>query len=196
MSSRDRGRLYNDRPAPDPSRSFPMATVTPRMLFVNIAVDDLARSVAFFGELGFTFDPRFTDEQATCMILSDQVYVSLLVKGPLQGLHAQGAGRPAGARRRRSWRSRRRAARTSTASPTRRWPRAAPSPPTRWSTASCTPAASTTSTATSGRSCGIPAHVAVAQPPMAHDLRSGADRHEAAAHPAVGNRYVRDGVGS
>ena len=45
-----------------------MATVTPRMLFVNIAVDNLARSVAFFNELGFTFDPRFTDEQATCMI--------------------------------------------------------------------------------------------------------------------------------
>ena len=57
-----------------------MATVTPRMLFVNIAVDDLARSVAFFNELGFTFDPRFTDEQATCMILSDQAYVMLLVK--------------------------------------------------------------------------------------------------------------------
>ena len=40
-----------------------------RQLFVNLAVDDLDRSVAFFTALGFTFDPRFTDETATMMIV-------------------------------------------------------------------------------------------------------------------------------
>ena len=56
-----------------------MATApTPRMMFVNLPVSNLDRSVAFFTELGFTFDPRFTDENATCMIVSDQAFVMLL----------------------------------------------------------------------------------------------------------------------
>ena len=49
-----------------------------RLTFVNLAVQDLAASKRFFGELGFTFDPNFTDESATCMIVSDQSFVMLL----------------------------------------------------------------------------------------------------------------------
>ena len=56
-----------------------MATATSRKIFVNLAVKDLQRTVAFFTELGFGFDPRFTDEQATCMIVSEDAYVMLLV---------------------------------------------------------------------------------------------------------------------
>jgi uncharacterized protein len=56
-----------------------MATATSRKIFVNLAVKDLQRTVAFFTELGFEFDPRFTDEQATCMIVSEDAYVMLLV---------------------------------------------------------------------------------------------------------------------
>ena len=55
-----------------------MADHPSRKLFVNLAVRDLKRSVAFFTELGFTFDPRFTDEKATCMIVSDEAFVMLL----------------------------------------------------------------------------------------------------------------------
>jgi uncharacterized protein len=51
-----------------------------RMMFVNLAVDDLDRSVAFFKKLGFTFDQRFTDETATAMIVNDQAVVMLLVQ--------------------------------------------------------------------------------------------------------------------
>ena len=51
-----------------------------RKIFVNVAVEDLDRSVDFFTKLGFTFDPRFTDETATCMIVSDEAFVMLLVK--------------------------------------------------------------------------------------------------------------------
>jgi predicted lactoylglutathione lyase len=43
-----------------------------------LPVRDLSRSIAFFTQLGFAFDPRFTDETATCMILSEQAYVMLL----------------------------------------------------------------------------------------------------------------------
>ena len=49
-----------------------------RMIFLNLAVNDLDRSVSFFKELGFSFDPRFTDETGTCMIVSDQAFVMLL----------------------------------------------------------------------------------------------------------------------
>lgn len=51
-----------------------------RKLFVNLAVDDLDRSVAFFTALGFEFDPRFTDETATCMLVGEDAYVMLLTK--------------------------------------------------------------------------------------------------------------------
>jgi uncharacterized protein len=51
-----------------------------RKLFVNLAVGDLDRSIEFFSRLGFAFDPRFTDENATCMIVSDEAFVMLLVK--------------------------------------------------------------------------------------------------------------------
>ncbi|HEX2575253.1 MAG TPA: VOC family protein [Aquihabitans sp.] len=51
-----------------------------RTLFVNLAVEDLQRSVAFFTELGFEFNAQFTDEHATCMVVSDQASVMLLEK--------------------------------------------------------------------------------------------------------------------
>jgi hypothetical protein len=50
-------------------------------IFVNLPVQDLERSVAFFTALGFTFDPKFSDENATCMLVADNIFVMLLV-GP------------------------------------------------------------------------------------------------------------------
>ena len=50
-------------------------------IFVNLPVKDLNRSVAFFTALGYTFNPQFTNENATCMIVSkDHIYVMLLVE--------------------------------------------------------------------------------------------------------------------
>ena len=49
-------------------------------IFVNLHVKDLDKSVAFFTKLGYTFNPQFTDENATCMIISDTIYVMLLVE--------------------------------------------------------------------------------------------------------------------
>ena len=55
-------------------------TTHPRKLFVNLPVRDLPRAVAFFTGLGFAFDARFTDASATCMIVSAEAYVMLLVE--------------------------------------------------------------------------------------------------------------------
>jgi predicted lactoylglutathione lyase len=49
-------------------------------LFVNIAVEDLDRSVEFFTKLGFAFDQRFTDETATCMLVGEDAYFMLLTR--------------------------------------------------------------------------------------------------------------------
>jgi hypothetical protein len=51
-----------------------------KQIFVNLPVKDLRRSVAFFTRLGFTFNPKFTDENATCMIVGDNIFVMLLVE--------------------------------------------------------------------------------------------------------------------
>lgn len=51
-----------------------------RKIFVNLPVSDLKRSVDFFAGLGFTFNPKFTDEKATCMIVSGEAFVMLLVR--------------------------------------------------------------------------------------------------------------------
>jgi predicted lactoylglutathione lyase len=49
-------------------------------IFVNLPVKDLNRTVDFFTKLGFTFNPQFTDENATCMIIGEGIYVMLLIE--------------------------------------------------------------------------------------------------------------------
>jgi uncharacterized protein len=49
-----------------------------RKLFVNLAVRDLKRSMDFFSGLGFTFNQQFTDQNAACMVVSDESFVMLL----------------------------------------------------------------------------------------------------------------------
>jgi uncharacterized protein len=52
----------------------------PRTIFPNLAVADLPRAVDFFTKLGFAFNPQFTDESATCMVINDSAMVMLLVR--------------------------------------------------------------------------------------------------------------------
>jgi predicted lactoylglutathione lyase len=49
-------------------------------IFVNLPVKDLNRSIAFFTKLKYTFNPQFTDENATCMIIGEDIYAMLLVE--------------------------------------------------------------------------------------------------------------------
>lgn len=47
-------------------------------IFVNLPVKDLKASIEFFTRLGYSFNPQFTDETATCMIISEDIYAMLL----------------------------------------------------------------------------------------------------------------------
>ena len=49
-------------------------------IFVNLPVKDLKRSVDFSTKLAFTFNPQFTDENATCMIVAENIFAMLLVE--------------------------------------------------------------------------------------------------------------------
>jgi hypothetical protein len=51
-----------------------------RQIFVNLPVADLARTTAFFAALGFEFDPRFTDADATSMVAGDGIYILFLTR--------------------------------------------------------------------------------------------------------------------
>lgn len=51
-----------------------------RKIFVNIAVADLKRAMTFFSKLGFEYNTKFCDDNAACMIVSDEAFVMLLAK--------------------------------------------------------------------------------------------------------------------
>jgi predicted lactoylglutathione lyase len=51
-----------------------------RMIFVNLPVKDLKASNEFFAELGFDFNPEFSDDQAACMVVDQNIFVMLLVE--------------------------------------------------------------------------------------------------------------------
>jgi uncharacterized protein len=57
-----------------------MTTNGSRQIFVNLAVRDPKRSMDFFRRLGFEFNPKFTDDNAACMIVNDQASVMLLAE--------------------------------------------------------------------------------------------------------------------
>lgn len=51
-----------------------------KMIFVNLPVEDLNRSKGFFAKLGYTYNPQFTDDNAACMVISEEIFVMLLRK--------------------------------------------------------------------------------------------------------------------
>ncbi|MDK3021010.1 VOC family protein [Cupriavidus taiwanensis] len=51
-----------------------------QQIFVNLPVRDLQKSIAFFTQLGFSFNPQFTDDTATCMIVGENIFVMLLTE--------------------------------------------------------------------------------------------------------------------
>lgn len=52
----------------------------PTMIFVNLPVSDLGKSKEFFTKLGYSINERFTDENASCVVISDTIFLMLLVK--------------------------------------------------------------------------------------------------------------------
>ena len=51
-----------------------------KQIFVNLPVKDLNKTIEFFAKLGFTFNPQFTDENAACMIIGENIFAMLLVE--------------------------------------------------------------------------------------------------------------------
>jgi hypothetical protein len=49
-----------------------------KMIFVNLPVADLPRSMAFYEAVGFTNNPQFTNDMAAAMAWSDEIVVMLL----------------------------------------------------------------------------------------------------------------------
>jgi hypothetical protein len=56
-----------------------------KQIFVNLPVADLKASIAFFARLGFTFNPQFTDDTATCMIVGEAIFAMLLTRERFAG---------------------------------------------------------------------------------------------------------------
>jgi predicted lactoylglutathione lyase len=49
-------------------------------IFVNLPVKNLNKTIEFFTKLGFKFNPQFTDENATCMIVGEDIFIMLLIE--------------------------------------------------------------------------------------------------------------------
>ena len=54
-------------------------------IFVNLPVQDLAKSRAFFAALGYGFDERFCDDNAICLVISEDIYAMLLTEPFFKG---------------------------------------------------------------------------------------------------------------
>lgn len=52
-----------------------------KMIFVNLPVTDLARSIAFYEAVGGAKNPTFSDPTGACMVFSDSIFVMLLTHG-------------------------------------------------------------------------------------------------------------------
>jgi len=56
-----------------------------RMIFVNLPVADITVATDFYTALGFTRNPNFSDETASCMVVSEHIYVMLLTQEKFKG---------------------------------------------------------------------------------------------------------------
>ena len=66
----------------------------PRSTFINLPVGDLPAAKAFYTQLGFEFDPKFTNEVAACMVVSPLTYAMLVSKPMFEGFVAKPVGDP------------------------------------------------------------------------------------------------------
>ncbi|WP_066069857.1 VOC family protein [Neobacillus soli] len=58
---------------------------TSQNIFINLPVKDLNKSIHFFRELGFEFNPQFSDETASCMIISDNIFAMIMIEDRFKG---------------------------------------------------------------------------------------------------------------
>lgn len=53
-------------------------------IFVNLPVKDLNKTIAFFEGLGYSFNPKFTNEMAGCMVVSESIYFMMVSESYFQ----------------------------------------------------------------------------------------------------------------
>ncbi|OIK10331.1 extradiol dioxygenase [Bacillus sp. MUM 116] len=58
---------------------------TSKNIFLNLSVKDLNRSTNFFKELGFEFNPQFSDETTSCMIISENIFAMIMIEERFKG---------------------------------------------------------------------------------------------------------------
>ena len=51
-----------------------------QQIFVNLPIENMARSQTFFKALGYAFNPKFTNDQGACLVVGDNLFVMLLAK--------------------------------------------------------------------------------------------------------------------
>jgi predicted lactoylglutathione lyase len=56
-----------------------------RQIFVNLPIKDMARTRAFWEAMGFSFNPRFSNDQGACLVIAENIQVMLLVEPFFQG---------------------------------------------------------------------------------------------------------------
>ncbi len=56
-----------------------------KQIFINLAVKDLAKSMAFYTSMGFTNNPQFSDDTAKCMVWSDSIFVMIMTHEKFNG---------------------------------------------------------------------------------------------------------------
>ncbi|MGW7194773.1 VOC family protein [Streptomyces chryseus] len=51
-----------------------------QMIFVNLPVKNLETTKSFFGKLGYSFNPQFSDDSTACLVISDTIFAMLLTE--------------------------------------------------------------------------------------------------------------------
>jgi predicted lactoylglutathione lyase len=49
-----------------------------KQIFINLPVRDLQKATAFYAAIGATKNPQFSDDTASCMVLSDSIFVMIM----------------------------------------------------------------------------------------------------------------------
>ena len=49
-----------------------------KQVFINLAVEDVEKSMQFYTQLGFTNNPQFSDAESKCMVWSEAIFVMIM----------------------------------------------------------------------------------------------------------------------
>ena len=56
-----------------------------KQIFINLAVQNLQKSMDFYSALGFTNNPQFSDESGKCMVWSENIFVMIMTHEKFAG---------------------------------------------------------------------------------------------------------------